>query len=76
MVLYAKLAALSLSLAAAGCSSNGSVAHTNASTTEQLNQISQNMSDDDGLSPAVPPSTPAEVGQSMRAGAAAPPRPN
>lgn len=69
-----KLALLSLPLAAGGCGSGSSVQHTNASTTEQLDQISQNTSDIAGASNQPAPATPDEVGQSMRAGAAAKPR--
>jgi hypothetical protein len=69
-----KFAALLLPLAAVACGSGDAVEHTNAVTTEQLNAISQKTSEVDGTAWTTGPSTPDELGQSMRAGAAAKPR--
>jgi predicted small lipoprotein YifL len=62
------------SLALAGCGSQSPVEHTNATTTDRLNEISQNTTEFDGATQATTPSTPDELGQSMRAGAATRPR--
>jgi hypothetical protein len=60
--------------AASACGSSSSVEHTNLVTTEQLNEISQNTSEVDDAARAATPATPNELGQSLRAGAAAKPR--
>lgn len=63
-----------LPLAAAACGPSTSVQHTNAQTTAELNEISENTSEHAGASQSAAPLTPNEVGQSMREGAGSRPR--
>jgi hypothetical protein len=74
-VLAIRVTLIASSLALAGCGSESPVEHTNATTTDRLDEISQNITEFDGTTSTTAPSTPDELGQSMRAGAADRPRP-
>jgi hypothetical protein len=69
-----KIAATLLPLIMVACSRGSSVEHTNLATTERLEEISQNTSATAGAQESAAPSTPDELGQSMRAGSADRPR--